>query len=57
LKHVKQILKQVVGNSEVLKYSESFDDGAALYEQMMKLDLRGNRCQEKDKFIQGRCAR
>jgi bifunctional non-homologous end joining protein LigD len=37
----KQILKQVVGDSEILKYSESFDDGAALYEQMMKLDLEG----------------
>jgi bifunctional non-homologous end joining protein LigD len=37
----KQILKQVVGDSEILKFSESFDDGDQLYEQMLKLDLEG----------------
>jgi bifunctional non-homologous end joining protein LigD len=44
----KQILKQVAGNSETLKYSESFDDGAALYKQMMKLDLEGIVAKKRD---------
>jgi bifunctional non-homologous end joining protein LigD len=37
----KEILKQVVGKSEVLKFSESFEDGKDLYGQMLKLDLEG----------------
>jgi bifunctional non-homologous end joining protein LigD len=37
----KEILKQVVGKNKVLKYSDSFDNGQAFYEQMMKLDLEG----------------
>jgi bifunctional non-homologous end joining protein LigD len=37
----KQILKKVIKGSNVIKYSEHFDDGLALYEQVVSLGLEG----------------
>jgi bifunctional non-homologous end joining protein LigD len=37
----KEILQQLVEGSEVLKYSESFDDGIALYQHSVELNLEG----------------
>jgi bifunctional non-homologous end joining protein LigD len=37
----KEILKEIVGKSTILKYSESFKDGLGLYEQMKKLNIEG----------------
>ncbi|SDD03142.1 non-homologous end-joining DNA ligase [Niabella drilacis] len=37
----KTLLKKLVSKRPVFRYSESFDDGAVLYEQMRSLDLEG----------------
>jgi bifunctional non-homologous end joining protein LigD len=37
----KQILQKLVKGNKVLKFSESFDDGEALYQQMLELNLEG----------------
>jgi len=37
----KAILKQLVESNELLRFSESFDDGEALYQQALDLDLEG----------------
>jgi len=37
----KEILKGLLEGNEILRYSESFDDGEALYDQMLKLNLEG----------------
>jgi bifunctional non-homologous end joining protein LigD len=48
LRERKEILKNIVGDSTVLKYSESFDDGPGLYRQMIKLGLEGVVAKKKD---------
>ena len=37
----KQILESVLKGNEVLKYSESFDDGKALYEKVIEMNMEG----------------
>ena len=37
----KEILKKLVGKNDVLKYSESFDDGEGLYQHMLDINLEG----------------
>jgi bifunctional non-homologous end joining protein LigD len=37
----KAILKDLVAENDVLRFSESFDDGEALYQQALDLDLEG----------------
>lgn len=44
----KVILKELVEGNEVIKYSESFDNGPELYEEMLKLDLEGIVAKKKD---------
>jgi bifunctional non-homologous end joining protein LigD len=44
----KAILKELVEGNEVLRFSESFDDGAALYQQALDLDLEGIVAKRKD---------
>ncbi len=44
----KDILKQTIAGSKVLKYSETFTDGQALYEQMLELNLEGIVSKRKD---------
>ena len=44
----KAILKDLVAGSEVLRFSESFDDGQALYQQALDLDLEGIVAKQKD---------
>jgi bifunctional non-homologous end joining protein LigD len=44
----KTILKEVIGKSEVLRFSESFDDGPALYEQALNLGLEGIVAKERN---------
>lgn len=44
----KSILKELVAGNEVLRFSESFDDGEALYKQALDLDLEGIVAKRKD---------
>jgi bifunctional non-homologous end joining protein LigD len=44
----KAILKELVEGNEVLRYSESFEDGEALYQQALDLDLEGIVAKRKD---------
>ncbi|NOW96112.1 DNA ligase D [Mucilaginibacter sp. SG564] len=44
----KAILKELVAGNEVLRFSESFDDGQALYQQALDLDLEGIVAKRKD---------
>ncbi len=44
----KTILKELLNGNEVLRFSESFDDGEALYEQMLKLELEGIVAKRRD---------
>jgi bifunctional non-homologous end joining protein LigD len=44
----KAILKELVEGSEVLRFSESFEDGEALYQQALDLDLEGIVAKKKD---------
>jgi bifunctional non-homologous end joining protein LigD len=44
----KAILKELVEGNEVLRFSESFDDGQALYQQALDLDLEGIVAKRKD---------
>jgi len=44
----KQILSSIIGEQEVLKLSESFEDGPALYDQMIKMHLEGIVAKKKD---------
>jgi len=44
----KAILKELVAATEVLRFSESFDDGRALYEHALDLDLEGIVAKRKD---------
>jgi bifunctional non-homologous end joining protein LigD len=44
----KSILKELVKGNEVLRFSESFDDGDALYQQALDLDLEGIVAKRKD---------
>lgn len=41
LEERKDILRQLVDGHEVIRFSESFEDGAALYEKMLELNLEG----------------
>jgi len=44
----KAILKELIAGNEVLRFSESFDDGEALYQQALDLDLEGIIAKRKD---------
>jgi bifunctional non-homologous end joining protein LigD len=44
----KAMLKELVAESDVLRFSESFDDGEALYQQALDLDLEGIVAKRKD---------
>jgi bifunctional non-homologous end joining protein LigD len=44
----KALLKELAKCSEVLRFSESFDDGQALYQQALDLDLEGIVAKRKD---------
>ncbi|SDE35251.1 bifunctional non-homologous end joining protein LigD [Mucilaginibacter pineti] len=44
----KAILKELVADNDVLRFSESFDDGVALYQQALDLDLEGIVAKRKD---------
>jgi bifunctional non-homologous end joining protein LigD len=44
----KEILKELVEGKEVLRFSESFEDGEALYQQALDLDLEGIVAKRKD---------
>ncbi|MGF7036872.1 DNA ligase D [Mucilaginibacter lappiensis] len=44
----KTILKELLKGNEVLRFSESFDDGEALYQQALDLDLEGIVAKRKD---------
>jgi bifunctional non-homologous end joining protein LigD len=44
----KEILKKLIEGNEVLRFSESFEDGEALYQQALDLDLEGIVAKRKD---------
>jgi bifunctional non-homologous end joining protein LigD len=44
----KAILKKLLEGNDVLRFSESFDDGEALYQQALDLDLEGIVAKRKD---------
>jgi bifunctional non-homologous end joining protein LigD len=44
----KNILKELLADHEVLRFSDSFDDGEALYQQAVDLDLEGIVAKRKD---------
>lgn len=44
----KKILETIIGDGETLKFSFSFDDGPALYAQMMKMNLEGIVAKKKE---------
>jgi bifunctional non-homologous end joining protein LigD len=44
----KDILRQIAGSSEVIRFSESFEDGKALYEHSLTLNLEGIVAKRKD---------
>jgi bifunctional non-homologous end joining protein LigD len=48
----KLILKELVGDSEVLRFSELFEDGAALYQHALDLDLEGIVAKRRDSRYQ-----
>jgi bifunctional non-homologous end joining protein LigD len=50
----KDILKNLIEGNEQLKFSDSFDDGTALYEQMKELNLEGIVAKKKgSEYIEG----
>jgi len=50
----KQILHKLIGDTGILKISDSFDDGIKLYEQVINLDLEGIVSKKKDSiYIEG----
>ncbi len=50
----KELLKMLVKDNEVFRYSDSFDDGPALYHQMLDLNLEGIVAKKKDsKYSEG----
>jgi bifunctional non-homologous end joining protein LigD len=50
----KKILRDLVSGNEVLRFSESFDDGPALYQQMLEKNLEGIVAKKKDsEYIEG----
>jgi bifunctional non-homologous end joining protein LigD len=48
----KQILKLLIGENEVLRFSESFEDGDALYQQALDLELEGIVAKRRDSTYQ-----
>ena len=48
----KKILKQLLEGNDIIRYSESFDDGPALYDQMLKLNMEGIVAKKKDSEYQ-----
>lgn len=44
----KELLKDLLADNEVLRFSESFDDGEALYQQALDLDLEGIVAKRRD---------
>jgi bifunctional non-homologous end joining protein LigD len=44
----KELLKMLIKDNPVFKFSESFDDGIGLYEQMMEKDMEGIVAKRKD---------
>ncbi len=50
----KAILKELVANNDVLRFSESFEDGPALYEQMVQRNLEGIIAKKRDSiYVEG----
>lgn len=50
----KELLKILVKDNDVFRFSESFDDGPALYQQMLDLNLEGIVAKKKDsKYVEG----
>jgi bifunctional non-homologous end joining protein LigD len=50
----KEILRNLVEGNDTIKFSESFDDGPALYEQMLEKNLEGIVAKKKDsEYIEG----
>jgi len=48
----KEILKNLLEGNEIIRYSESFDDGEALYDQMLNLNLEGIVAKKRDSEYQ-----
>ncbi len=48
----KEILKNLLQENDVIKYSDSFTDGIALYEQAQKLELEGIVCKRGDSIYE-----
>jgi bifunctional non-homologous end joining protein LigD len=48
----KAILKELIGEHEVLRFSESFDDGEALYQHALDMDLEGIVAKRRDSTYQ-----
>jgi bifunctional non-homologous end joining protein LigD len=48
----KAILKDLIENNEVLRFSDSFEDGEALYQQALDLDLEGIVAKRKNSAYQ-----
>jgi bifunctional non-homologous end joining protein LigD len=44
----KMILESVLPENKVIKYSNHFDDGVALFEQVQKIELEGIVCKKRD---------
>jgi len=44
----KEILREVLNGNEILKFSESFDDGEALYKEVLRMGLEGIVAKKKD---------
>jgi bifunctional non-homologous end joining protein LigD len=47
----KAILQELIKDNEVLRFSASFEDGEALYQQALDLDLEGHRCQAQRQHL------
>jgi bifunctional non-homologous end joining protein LigD len=48
----KSLLKQVIAESEIVKYSDDFEDGLLLYEQIAAMELEGIVAKRKDSIYQ-----
>jgi bifunctional non-homologous end joining protein LigD len=50
----KEIVKELVEGNDIIRFSESFDDGPGLYEQMLEKNLEGIVAKKKDsEYIEG----
>lgn len=46
----KELLRMLVSGNDTFRYSESFENGHALYEQVLERNLEGIVCKKKDSF-------